>query len=140
MAEISPEEVAKKWSRIVEYYEYINGTKHRSLNELYTKHDCYEWNDYVHNNGYPYIRRTVNKEKIRIGAHQVVALYNNRRIDLDEKDSSHLCGNKLCILDQHIVLEPHDVNLSRKKCHDLGKESPVSSRCNEIGHNPKCFV
>ena len=50
----------------------------------------------------------------------------------DRLDVSHLCHNTLCIKLDHLVLEKHIVNNSRKVCKHLGT-------CNHT-HKPACLL
>lgn len=44
-------------------------------------------------------------------------------------ESSHLCGNKLCL--RHVYPEQGEINVSRKPCHSSG----CAKDCE---HEPKC--
>ena len=37
-----------------------------------------------------------------------------------EMDISHLCNNRLCLLPAHLCYEPHQVNVSRRRCFQTG--------------------
>lgn len=59
-------------------------------------------------------------------------------------DHSHLCGNGLhgCANYNHIVIEPHKVNLERKQCQTVA-QCPccdVSFAVFPCSHNPRCLV
>lgn len=72
--------------------------------------------------------------------------YFLRGIDIPSgHDASHLCGNGLrgCVRPEHIIIEPHEVNLDRKDCHKLtqcpcpcAKVHRVRPVCN---HTPNCL-
>ena len=69
---------------------------------------------------------------VREGAHRVVLLMKLRLLQFPEGcEASHLCGKKGCLNKNHIVAEPHHVNISRKTCHKRRKQCSV--------HVPKCI-
>lgn len=55
---------------------------------------------------------------ISIRAHQLALLWSLQCLALPEDlETSHLCGNKACILPGHLRAEPHYVNMQRTECH-----------------------
>jgi hypothetical protein len=57
---------------------------------------------------------------------------NAERDDKQKCDFSHLCGNPLCMNPEHIILEPHWVNLERKRCHNGDRQV--------CSHQPVCIL
>lgn len=47
--------------------------------------------------------------------HRVLIIPAND-INGNKLDMSHLCNNTLCVLPQHLVLEPHNTNMERRHC------------------------
>ena len=127
-----------KWSIICDWYQYIQDFKEKKEG---SKHNCYILNEGLSGRGYAYKEKQVNGERYRIGIHQIVAFHNNHILALPENlETSHLCGEKLCVLDEHIVLESKPINMQRKDCHRKGNKCPLSKRCRKVGHIPKCFM
>lgn len=50
-----------------------------------------------------------------ITAHRLAFMVLNRQMDLRDKDISHLCHNCLCVRNEHLSAEPHEVNNERQK-------------------------
>lgn len=70
-----------------------------------------------------------------IRVHRLMYMLANSNFDLTSQlDVSHLCHNSLCVNEDHLSLEPHTVNNSRRHCL-----STVPRTC--VGHNQyeKCF-
>lgn len=80
-------------------------------------------------------------EEKREAAHRLAYMIRHRmtRYDMptvDENNNkvecSHICHNKLCVNVNHIVLEPHAINLDRLHCKNQG----LCSKC----HKPHCII
>lgn len=84
---------------------------------------------------YSHVRFSKNDHNTSRGVHHIVAFekYNVKKL-IKGNDVSHLCGNKMCALKEHLVIEPHGVNISRSRtCHRAGYSGPCV-------HSPKCIV
>lgn len=53
--------------------------------------------------------------------HRVKYMCANRNLDIPRQmDVSHLCHNPKCVRLGHLSLEPHNVNMTRLECKNLG--------------------
>ena len=69
------------------------------------------------NNKYIQTSRTINGRKIYSRTHRVALLKKMNITELPEGlEASHLCHNKRCMNVDHIIAEPHDINMSRNTC------------------------
>ena len=91
--------------------------------------------------GYHIIRLSIPgyESKTMILARAVFIL-RHHRLDLypgrtggSEWHVSHLCHHPLCIAEQHLVLEPQDINKNRMLCYHLG-------RCQGHDGYPDCII
>ena len=105
-------------------------------------HNCIEWNGACTESGYgrkrvswPDGHKSIEK------VHRLAFMsYNNILNDQLKKynefgqqlDVSHLCHNKLCINENHLIHEPHSINMDRKRCVSLGF-------CSK-SHKPYCLL
>ena len=79
---------------------------------------------------YPIIRVTRKKQaktdktvSACLPIHVVLYYIHYKRVTRREanEDISHLCGRRNCININHITIEPHQVNCSRRSCHRFCK-------------------
>lgn len=100
---------------------------------------CKIWTGAICHSGYPRIRvtvRTIQQQRLRkvvtVGR-LVLFLKRNGRPIQPFLQTSHLCHNKLCFNETHLVLETRQQNCKRKICKRV-------RRCNGHRHYPKCIV
>ena len=103
---------------------------------------CMQWNGACSEAGYgrkrvtwPDGKKTVEK------THRLVYMAHNKILHPhlqnkneygEQLDVSHLCNNKKCILIEHLVHEPHCININRHDCFQKGN-------CSNL-HYPYCMV
>jgi hypothetical protein len=95
---------------------------------------CMFWNGAV-SKGYGIQKLTLpDHTQIVRTAHRILYMCHIKSIDIDKKmDVSHLCHQKLCININHLHLEPHDTNMSRRECQ-------IAGHCiARLKHNPPCI-
>lgn len=113
----------------------------------YGKFDCLIWTGATFNGRYGRIRnpfaRYANQPSF-VRTHRLVYLLQHieqhRDLTLPHVDAeghnidiSHVCHNKLCVRGQHLTMETHMANCSRRDCVQ-------ASRCVNPQHNPPCLV
>ena len=111
--------------------------------ELRNGKGCLEWAGSRKGNtsyGFMVVKWPGGEEK-REAAHRLAYMIRHKltRYDmprLDENNNkvecSHLCHHSLCVNADHIVLEPHAINLERLHCKNQG----LCSKC----HKPYCLI
>lgn len=92
--------------------------------------------------------------QVRFGAY-VVACYLGSKSqdefqqgDLTRRTVSHLCGDGLCVNEDHLVYEEHSINMERKYCSHKYKISAhfqigsdaIDVKYNPCMHNPHCLL
>ena len=88
-----------------------------------------------------YPKYWVEPLKMQICVHTVVYFLFRSRIPRCEGDElSHLCGRERCVNIDHLTIDPHDINIERKKCHGTGlkKGEAKPSKCQ--GHTKQSDV
>ena len=107
------------------------------------KYLCQEMPDAPHIKGYPRVNLQgsdfeipFNRAKMLYLSHVSLSrsgIFPNSTND----DASHLCGNTRCVKPEHLVWEPHSINVSRTNCvGDIACDCGIHSFCN---HDPKCI-
>lgn len=124
------------------FFKNILHDLHRNSTILSHGHNCIEWNGACTASGYGRKRITwPNGQKSIEKVHRLAFMaYNKILHDKLEKsnefdqqlDVSHLCHNKKCINEKHLVHEPHFVNMDRSSCFTHGF---CSKR-----HEPHCLL
>lgn len=109
--------------------------------DLGNVHSCRVWIRGKGGRGYGAISvRWENGRRVE-NVHRVVLmiLYKWGREDFPKKDVngqrlevSHICHNKLCVREQHLVIERHEVNIERNHCR-------MQSVCSR-SHVPFCLL
>ncbi|GKT34779.1 hypothetical protein ADUPG1_008070 [Aduncisulcus paluster] len=64
----------------------------------------------------PYGHSRVNVNGKKIFAHRVMYMAYYREFDLGDSEVSHLCGTPGCVNPLHLILESHEMNMSRRDC------------------------
>ena len=90
---------------------------------------------YKGSRGYPRVHFTYLRKRFQVKLHTFVFRMTNGippYIRDDNCECSHLCHNKQCILINHMVMEPHKINVARQECNR-------KKQC--LGHDgyPKCI-
>lgn len=57
----------------------------------------------------------------QIHAHRLAYMIRHRIAQFPDADVSHLCHNTKCMNVDHLVLEPHGINNSRRSCVSCGR-------------------
>lgn len=79
-------------------------------------------------------------KKRNLLAHIVALRAKGTWIPLDrDHQASHLCDNRECYAEDHVVVETHLVNNSRKGCPGDIKCECCGSLCFKCPHKPKCI-
>ena len=73
--------------------------------------------------------RAFNPASIAYSLHHSVPLYKQSNIDV-----SHSCGYVLCMNVEHLTMESHEINTSRRTCH---KKRGIPWVCQ---HVPQCII
>lgn len=74
--------------------------------------------------------RTIDGRKIVARTHKVALLKKIQKTELaDGLECSHLCHNKGCMSPDHVVAEPHEVNMSRTTCQYLRNITGKKDHC-----------
>ena len=85
----------------------------------------------------------------QIPVHKLVFFLYRGRIPVFEGDEvSHLCGNERCCNVNHLTIEPHEINMERKKCHGTGlkkgeyrpKECPGHTKPEDVLPRRACIM
>ena len=102
------------------------------LTKTRTSNDCI-----LYGNGddkYHRIRRQLNcGRSIHIYVHQLALLVKTNSLEISKDlECSHLCHKKSCIYFDHIVAEPHGINMNRKACFNERVDRGLNSFC--FGH------
>ena len=96
---------------------------------------------YKDGGSYSRLTRTLaSGHKIQLYAHQLALLYRTEKTGLDRNmECSHLCHIRGCITPDHIVEEPHHINMNRTACANERRDRHDSSFC--FGHQgyPNCM-
>ena len=119
-------------------FEYIladtGKTKH--ITHLLGQHTIYK-----DSNKYSRITRLLaDHSTVQLYAHQLALLYKEKKTALSKDlECSHLCHYKGCINVDHIIEEPHGVNMSRKACVNERRDRHDPKFC--FGHQeyPDCI-
>ena len=73
--------------------------------------------------GYGRMKVVIQGREISLTTHRLKYILVNKiksLNDIGNSDISHLCHNKACLHADHLSLEPHEVNLSRRCCINIG--------------------
>ena len=103
-------------------------------------HGCRLWQGYTTPLGYGRKRVTLpDGTSKQIMVSRVVYMCREQTFDIREHDDSgeklemsHLCHHKLCVRQNHLVLEPHSVNMERQHCFHQGLCTGA--------HEPNCLI
>ena len=97
---------------------------HHILTNKVTKHDtgCHITHilPYKGSRGYPRIHFTYLRKRFQVKIHTYVFRMTNDippYIRDENLECSHLCHNKQCIFIDHLVMEPHKINIKRQECN-----------------------
>ena len=103
-------------------------------------HGCHLWQGAKwKNNQYGKVLNPLpNKQTNYIGAHRLLFMMKNQLLMLPREDEqgrqmdvSHICHQGLCLTVEHLVHEPHQINIERKQCKMAGQCS--------LNHEPNCL-
>lgn len=104
--------------------------------------DCKEWNGACTESGYGRKRVTwPDGKKSMERTHRLIYMaqhkihyseLKNKNEFGEQLDVSHLCNNKKCIEVDHLVHEPHSINMDRNECFKHG-------HCSKV-HSPHCII
>ena len=89
-----------------------------------TKHsfgqDCWMWIGSLRQDGrYGRVCLFLKGKRRYVNAHRAAYIAFNHRFDFPD-DISHLCHKNLCVNPDHLVHEPHFMNLDRRNCVEAG--------------------
>lgn len=114
----------------------------RNSSVLHNAHSCIEWNGACTDTGYGRKRVTwPDGQKSIEKTHRLAYMAHNKILkDQLQKtnefgqqlDISHTCHNKKCLNPDHLVNEPHRINMDRNGCY-------VSGLCSKR-HHPHCLL
>lgn len=113
----------------------------RSKSPVEHQNWCIEWTGSVDKQGYgvKWVKWP-GGESMRVGTHRLAWMVAHRIPKWDvpqvaangeRMEVSHLCHNKICLRESHLVLEPHSANMERAHCAVVGA-------CTEK-HSPRCL-
>lgn len=105
------------------------------LSKSRTCNGCILYENGVDGNAkYHRIKRKLDSGRsIHIYVHQLALLVKTRTLTFpSDLECSHLCHNKACISTEHIVSEPHGINMNRKACYNERIVRNLESFC--FGH------
>ena len=115
---------------VYEFYEMIMANK---LTNCGPNGTCIEYKTSSSSSGqdrYIQTSRTINGRKIHARVHRVALLKKIRQVELpDSMEASHLCHNKKCMNIDHLIAEPHDINMSRYTCAYMRTSTGDNSYC-----------
>ena len=99
-----------------------------------TPRGCLIWPGEV--KGYSYARFAFpGRPKKRFTRHTLIKVIAIGLFEVpDGLEGSHLCGNRLCLNPEHVVLESHAINKERQECSNDGICKPV------FAHVPRCLL
>lgn len=99
----------------------------RNSNEAITADSCFIGDMKPTKHGYLQLRVRDTMKSV----HQLAGKLSSGRVGNSTDNTSHLCGNALCMNPSHFVIEPAKTNHSRKYCmHGARQMCP---------HEPSCF-
>ena len=123
-------------SEIDVFYDMLMANKltsqgpHGTCVEYATAHHQYT-------NKYIQTSRTINSKRINSRTNTVALLKKIKLTELpDGLEASHLCHNKRCMSVDHIVAEPHEINMSRNTCAYMRNLTGDKAYCSNS--NPTC--
>lgn len=84
---------------------------------------CQLWGGGIDNYGYGRIKVRIAETDHSLTVHRLSYILSHEIElgDIAHTDVSHLCHNKLCIKKEHLSLEPHEINLNRRPCINMGR-------------------
>lgn len=68
----------------------------------------------------PWFPRRDLEKRTKWHVHRVAYMAFTGHLDIEGLDCSHLCHTPTCCLMEHLSIEPHHVNNSRRPCNSLG--------------------
>ena len=83
---------------------------------------CFLWAHKPQKSGYGAVRYKcpISGQWRSTTAHRLGYMVYNKEMDLAGKDLSHLCHNSLCVRNEHLSAELHEINNERQKCVNRG--------------------
>lgn len=118
----------KSLEEVERFYDMIIANKRTNRGPRGT---CVEYGDQYGDQTYIQTSRSINGRKIHCRVHKAALLKKIRQISVPEGlEASHLCHNKRCMEPNHIVAEPHWINMTRTTCAYMRETIGDPSYCN----------
>lgn len=89
---------------------------------------------------YNSIRKRVDSGVVREYAHRIALMKKMKTVNIpSDLEASHLCHMKACINPEHIIAEPHNINMTRLACFNESQRLNKTYCFGNHGDYPACL-